>query len=394
MPKAAGGPSTEQLLELLKRAAAELTTARDEAARIQKDLVKETRRREEAEALLTKERTVGGVHPKLREQLDELQEIYQKAKVASDQMRLELQQSRENLVNEVAAQREMKSALERENNAHSQTRAALEAEQTAHLQTRGELEQERTGSQQSVAQQVADAKSAQEAAETALGQARGELAGEHQRVSDLTESLATALAERDTLIARVDSLEAARKTDREIEDAKVKEIEDKSALGLAREQQQVVEAQAALALEKEKHQATAQKFLTEKQKARELEANLQEAKTRVAELESATVAAADAHAKELHEREEGWKTTEAVLAREQQRIAAVHTDEVAKLQATLTPLQQQVETTSQERFYVERKYEELSRELQLTLEQRDEARRILENVQAERARLERALQKR
>ena len=32
MPRA-GGPTTEQLLELLKRAAAELTTARDEAAR-------------------------------------------------------------------------------------------------------------------------------------------------------------------------------------------------------------------------------------------------------------------------------------------------------------------------------------------------------------------------
>ena len=382
------------MLELLKRAAAELTTAREEAARFQKELAKETRRREEAEGLLTKERTVGGVHPKMREQLEELQELYQKTKVAADQNRLELQHSRENLVNEVAAQREMKSALEREGNAHSQTRAALEAEQNAHLQTRAELEQERSGAQDGVAQRLAPFKSAQEAAETALGQARGELAGEHQRVADLTESLATALAERDTMIARLDSIEAARKTDREIEDAKVKDLEDKSALGMAREQQSALEAQSALGQEKEKHQATAQKFLTEKQKARELESNLQEAKTRVAELESATIAAADAHAKELQEREASWKALETNLATEQHRLAQGHAAELAKLQSALTPLQQQVEVTAQERFYVERKYEELSRELQLTLEQRDEARRILENVQAERQRLERALQKR
>jgi chromosome segregation ATPase len=393
MPKG-GGPSTEQLLELLKRAAAELTAARDEAARVNKELVRETKRREEAEALLTKERTVGGVHPKMREQLEELQELYQKAKVVSDQNRLELQASRENLVNEVAAQREMKSALERENNAHSQTRAALEAEQNAHLQTRAELEQERAGAEEGAARRIAEVKAAQEQAEAALGQARGELAGEHQRVSDLTESLATALAERDTLTARLESIEAARKTDREIEDAKIKELEDRSAMTSAREQQQVVELQAALTQEKEKHQATAQKFLTEKQKARELEAALQEAKARVAELESATVAAADAHAKELEERENAWRATEAGQAKEQQKVAAAHAAEVAQLQAALTPLQQQVETTAQERFYVERKYEELSRELQMTLEQRDEARRILENVQAERQRLERALQQR
>ena len=213
-------------------------------------------------------------------------------------------------------------------------------------------------------------------------------------MADLTESLATALAERDTLIARVDSLEAARKTDREIEDAKIKELEDRTAMSSAREQQQVVELQASLTQEKEKHQATAQKFLTEKQKARELEAAIQEAKARVAEHESATVAAADAHARELEEREKTWRATEANLAKEQQRLEGAHAAEVARLQAALTPLQQQVETSAQERFYVERKYEELSRELQMTLEQRDEARRILENVQAERQRLERALQQR
>jgi chromosome segregation ATPase len=394
MPKAAGGPSTEQLLELLKRAAAELTTAREETARVQKELGKEKKLRDDAEARLTSERTVGGVKPKMREQMEELQETYQTLKQQSEQARLELQQSRENLVNEVAAQREMKSALERENQSHSQTRAALEAEQNAHLQTRAELDAARATAEEGANEQLLQARAAQEQAEAALGQARGELAGEHQRVADLTESLATALAEKEGGIARIDSLEAARKTDREIEDAKVKELEDKAAMDVAREQQSVLEAQSALAQEKEKHQATAQKFLTEKQKARELESALQEAKARVAELESATVAAADAHAKELHEREASFKSLEENLTKEQQRITAAHAAEVASLQAALTPLQQQVETTSQERFYVERKYEELSRELQMTLEQRDEARRILENVQAERQRLERALQQR
>ena len=353
MPKA-GGPTTEQLLELLQRAAAEL--------------VAERKRREEAEASLTKERTVGGVHPQMREQLDEVQDLYQKAKVQAEQTRGELHGLRQNLVDEVAAQREMKSALERENNAHSQTRAALEAEQNAHLQTRTELEQERT--EGGIAKKVAKLKAEQEAAE-------------HQRVAELSEQLATAAAERDTLIARLDSIEAARKTDREIEDAKVKELEDKHAQAIAAPQALVTEAQAVLAQEKEKHQQTAQKFLTEKGRVGKLEAQLQEVKTRVTELESATVAAAEAHAKELQQREAEWRAAE-----------AAHVTALATMQAQLSPMQQQLEATAQERFYVERKYEELSRELQITLDQRDEARRILENVQAERQRLERALQQR
>src|SRR4051812_5164899 len=186
MPKA-GGPSTEQLLELLQRAAAELTSAREDAARFQKELVAERKRREEVEASLTKERTVGGVHPKMREQLDELQELYQAAKVGLEQTRGELQQSRENLVNEVAAQREMKSAIERESNSHAQTRAALEAEQNAHLQTRTELDQER--SEGGIAKKVAEIKAAQEEAERALERVKGELAAEQQRIAELNEQL-------------------------------------------------------------------------------------------------------------------------------------------------------------------------------------------------------------
>ena len=143
------------------------------------------------------------------------------------------------------------------------------------------------------------------------------------------------------------------------------------------------EAQALLTQEKEKHQQTAQKFLTEKGRVGKLETQLQEVKTRVTELESATVAAADAHAKELQQRDTQWKAVE-----------AGHLGTLAAMQAQLSPMQQQLEATAQERFYVERKYEELSRELQVTLDQRDEARRILENVQAERQRLERALQQR
>jgi hypothetical protein len=366
----AGGPTTEQLLELLKRAAAELTSARDEAAKFQKELQGERKLREEAEGALSKERTVGGVKPKMRQQIEEVQELYQQSKINLDHTHNELLRSRENLVNEVAAQREIKAALERESISHGQTRAALEAEQNSHLQTQAALEQERNSEVKSL------------------------LVFEQQRVAELSEQLATVTAERDTLAARLDSLEAARKTDREIEDAKLKDLDDKYASDLAREKQATLEAQTLANQEKDKHQATAQKYLTEKQKSREQESELQELKARVGELESATIAAAEAHAKELNEREEVWRTTEVQFAQAQERLSAEHAQTLAALQDQLVPMQQQVEVTVQERFYVERKYEELSKELQLTLEQRDEARRILENVQAERQRLERALQNR
>lgn len=410
MAKAAG-PSSEQLLELLKRAADELKATRDEAAKSQKDLaaaqkelaaankelkaerkqlLDERKLREEAEAAALQERTVGGQHPKMRAQLEELQELYQQAKVTLEQTKGELQQSRENLVNEVAAQREIKSALERESQAHSDTRAALEEEQSAHVQTRAELEQEQQGTEAVVQQKTTELehkmdelRAQQQQLSEQLEHSQNQLGNEHQRVAEHTEALATALAERDTLAARIEAIEAARKTDREIEDAKLKDLEDKHAMESARDQQQVVDAVAGLQAEKEKHQATAQKFLSEKQKARDLEAALQEAKTRVLELESATVAAAEQHAQELTERETMLKTAEEQW--NQQRDA---------LQAQLAPLQAQVDVSAQERFYVERKYEELSRELQMTLEQRDEVRRLLDNVQAERQRLERALQQR
>lgn len=368
MAKAAG-PSSEQLLELLKRAAEELKSTRDEVARAQKELAAERRLREEAEAAVNSERTHGGAHPKTREQLAELQEEFQKLKKNFEQTTSELQEAREKMVNEFAAQREMKHAVERESAAHSETRGALEAEQNAHLQTRAELDQERKG--------------AEEQLESRLAENSASLRQAEERLAEHTEALATALAERDTALARIEAIEAARKTDRQIEDAKNKELEGRLATGSATAAQQIAEGAAALQTEKEKHQAMAQRFLAEKQKARDLEAALQEAKTRVGELESATVAAAEQHARELHEREASS------IAQHAEWMVSK-----AQLEAQLAPLQAQVETSAQERHYVERKYEELSRELQLTLEQRDEARRMLENVQAERQRLERALQQR
>lgn len=376
MPKASAGPSTEQLLELLKRAADELKTSRDESARLSKELSSERKKREEAEAAVQSERTIGGQHPKMRAQLEEVQALYQDAKKALEQTRAELQEIRENLVNEVAAQREMKSALERESGAHSETRQALEAEQNAHLQTRAELDQERKNAEDVLEQRMGEV-------QQQLEQAQSQLQAEKARLAEHTETLATALAERDTLLARIDAIEAARKTDRDIEDAKLKEIEDRTAAQAAKDAQAIAEVSAALQAEKDKHQAMAQKFLEEKKKARELESALQEAKTRVGELESATVAAAEQHAKELTDREALWKNAEA-------QWLAIR----AELEARMLPLQQQVESTMQERMYVERKYEEQSRELQMTLEQRDEVRRLLDNVQAERQRLERALQQR
>ncbi len=377
------GPSSEQLLELLKRAADELKGTREDAARVQKELIAERKRREEAEASSAQERTVGGQHPQVRQQLEELQALYQQTTVTLEQTRGELQNSRGDLVNEVAAQREIKSALERETHAHSQSRTALEAEKAAHMKSRAEHEEELQRAEVGAEQQLALVREAAQQARETLEECQGELANEQQRVAEHTESLATALAERDTALTRIEAMEAARKTDRQLEDAKLQNLEDKHALQSARDQQQVIEATAALQLEKDKHQAMAQKFLSEKQKTRELEAALEEAKARVVELESATMAAAEQHAKELIEREEALAAAEEQW--DLQRVA---------LEKQLAPLQLQVEVSGQERSYVERKYEELSRELQLTLEQRDEVRRLLDNVQAERARLERALQQR
>jgi chromosome segregation ATPase len=129
----------------------------------------------------------------------------------------------------------------------------------------------------------------------------------------------------------------------------------------------LVTLETQLTQERDKHQATAHKLLETRSKVRELESTLAAEQEKVKTLEATIKQMSETHERELREK---THTLAQSLERAQGELAKV------------TDSWQQVE----------RQYESLHREMLMTLEQRDDARRLLDNERAEKERLSRALQ--
>jgi chromosome segregation ATPase len=255
---------------------------------------------------------------------------------------------------------------------------ALQKEQAAHADTETELD--------ALKQQLKGSKALQSTDEQLL---RDQIDAEREnskalveRIKELETELKNANVERDALRQRVADGDTAISVEQQQEEGRRQALmtEHANALDALKAEHEIsqkamiedtagklVQVETALTQEREKHQTTAQKLLEARSKVREFEASLAAEQERVKGLEAASKQMSDAHEQKLRE-------TTAKLASDLQHAQA----ELAK--ATTTWQQ------------VERQYEALHREMLLTLEQRDDARRQLENERAERERLSRALQ--
>ncbi len=329
----------------------------------------------------------------------------------------------------------MKRAAEELKHAQEEARTAvlaLQKEQAAHQKTEAELEQAQ--------KQVKNAKGQQSADEQLL---KDQIDAEREngkalatRVKELEASLDGAMAERESMKAKVAEAETAISVAAQQDEAKhqklveaheaelqkrteeheaalqklveeheaalqklteehektiaaLKEVHEKAQ---AEAQKAVAEAEShhkgllddaagnivqieqQLTHEKEKHQVMAQKLIETRGKVRELEAAVAAEQERVKGLEAAAKQLADHHEKTLRE------------------VSDAHTKATADLQANFVYSQQELAGVTERWREVERQYEALHREMLLTLEQRDEARRQLENEKAERERLSKVLQ--
>lgn len=337
-------PSQDQLLDLLKRAAEELKHAQEEART--------------AVAALQKEQAA---HRKTEDELDVARN---KASGTSSQNDTDTQL----LKDQIEAERENAKSLDTR---VKELEAGLEGAIAERETLRAKVAESETAI--SVAQQQEAAKRAQ--MEEEQGQALDGLQEQHTaameklkaehaaQVEAMKTEHSTALEGVLAESARVLDAEKARAAE---EEANAKAMVDDAAGKL-------VAMESQLTQEKEKHQLMAQKLLETRSKVRELEAGLSGEQERVKGLEVAASQMADSHDKALRE------------AGEQHQRAT------AELTQTLAATQQELATVTERWRDVERSYEALHREMLLTLEQRDEARRALENERTERERLQRAL---
>jgi chromosome segregation ATPase len=277
--------------------------------------------------------------------------------------------------------------------------AALQKEQAAHQKTEAELEELKAKGEGTATRANTDEQLLKDQIEAERENGKVLAA----RVNELEAILDGATAEREALKAKVADSDTAISVAAQQEEAKrqalIEEHQRALEANAAEHARQVealkaeleeheahakgtledaagklVTAEQQLAQEREKHQGTAQKLLEARSRLRELEASLAAEHERVKGLEVAAKQLSDAHAKALAEAAEEHRSATADLQR--------------NYQETHAELQRVTENWQQ----VERQYEALHREMLLTLEQRDDARRLLENEKAERERLSRALQ--
>lgn len=320
-------PSTEQLLDLLKRAAEELKHSQEEARTAILALQKEQAAHAETEA--------------------ELEAVKGQLKGSAA-----LQSTDEQLLrDQIDAEREnSKSLVERVKE--------VEAELKALTVERDALRQRVADGDTAISVEQQQEEARRQALTTEHANALEALKAEHdEALKALKAEHATALENAQGDAAK--QLQAAQAEKAEAEANQKAMLDDAAG--------KLVQAESQLAQEREKHQSTAQKLLETRAKVRELEAALASEQERVKGLEAAARQLADAHERELKEK----------------------TGTLSKsLEQTQAELAKAKETWAQ----VERQYEALHREMLLTLEQRDDARRQLENERAERERLSRALQ--
>ncbi len=352
-------PSTDQLLDLLKRAAEELKHAQDESRTAVTALQREQAAHQKTEA--------------------ELEAAKQQAQGATSQqstdeglLKDQIEAERENAKALGARVKELEAGLER---------AIAEREALRNKVTEADTAI-------SISQQQEEAKrnmlAENHAAElTALAQ-------EHANALQTAElesqrALEAAAAERAQLeAAHAQALEAAAGERAQLAEAHAREVE---AWGLERTDLEgagramledaagkLVQLEQQLAQERDKHQLMAQKVLETRSKVRELEAAFMQEQERVQGLETVARQMSDAHEKGLRDSDER------------------HAAATASIEAALAQTRNDLQRTTEAWQQVERQYEALHREMLMTLEQRDDARRQLESERSERERLSRALQ--
>jgi chromosome segregation ATPase len=235
-----------------------------------------------------------------------------------------------------------------------------------------ELEKELQGAsteRDALRQRVADGDTAINVANQQEEAKRQELEVGHAAALDTlkTEHAAALEAANAEHAAALDTLKTEHAAALEAAHAEKAELEVGQKASLDDAAGKMVAMETQLVAEKDKHQTTAQKLLETRSKVRELESQLSSEQERVKGLEAAAKQMADEHEKQLHDATDSLS---------------------ADLHQTQTELQRVTEAWQQ----VERQYEALHREMLMTLEQRDDARRLLDNERAERERLSRALQ--
>ena len=296
----------------------------------------------------------------------------------------------------------MKRAAEELKHAKEEARTAvlaLQKEQAAHQKTELELEQAQKIAKSAKSQQGTDEELLKDQIEAerengmALAARVKELEAALEGAAAEKKSLEAKLAEAETAVSVASQNEEAKgqkaaeeheKTIAALKEAHAKALEDlKKEIDEAEAEHKgllddaagnLVQLEQQLAQEKDKHQATAQKLIETRGKVRDLEGGLASEQERVKGLETAAKQMADANEKALREAAEG------------------HTKATAELQQAYATAQQELAAVTARWQDVERQYEALHREMLLTLEQRDEARRLLENERAERERLTKVLQ--
>ncbi|MBX7097986.1 MAG: hypothetical protein K1X89_09750 [Myxococcaceae bacterium] len=373
-----GGKSSAQLLELLQRAADELKTVRAELADTSARLEREERAHRATQEALQKARQelersvthppldqgssdVTGEMPKLEEPTKALGGAVTPATDPTASAVPPAGVELERLRSELEAARSAHTALEMSVQAQAaeveRLTQAVDAEQKAHEATRSQNLAERHESASAFERQLVLSRQA-------LNDARGQLEAERQKVQDLERQRQELGESQAALEARLGELEAS------VEAQVAKATED----ALSRGQAAIAAAESALAEEKAKHQGTAQKLLAERQKGRELEAALAEARERIAALESAARTAADTHARMVAESEERLAAHDGKALAERKHFEA----QVAQLTMQLNDSQTRLVNAVEEQRFVERKFQELHRELEQVMEQRDQLQRQLQ----------------
>ncbi|MFT3840615.1 MAG: hypothetical protein QM723_26740 [Myxococcaceae bacterium] len=398
----AGVPSTEQLLDLLRRAADELKTAREEAARARQETADAQGEVAKLQQQLAQQQTqFGQEKQQLVDAQQRLQTELQIERAAGQDLAAQVDGDRTMLIPPKGKKNKKKGGqqpLEIEPVKETTStgadldalkaelavaRKSLEQEQEAHVATRQQLDIDRQQALEAVERNLVASR--QEVADL-----REQLKIETGRNTEMAEQVAQAHAEQETLRARLEAAEAGG----QVFEQQRQQLEEAQKAAIAEAQQQVQQVETLLSQEKEKHQATAQKWVTERERGREMERVDEELKKRLAQLETDSRSAAESGARQLADRDAQLQAQETAHQKNVESLQRSFVEQSATRESQLQQVSGQLEATTQERMFVERKFEELHRELLVVLEQRDDARRQLEAVQAERQRLERALTQR
>lgn len=398
------GRSSAQLLELLQRAADELKTVRAQGAEVAAELEREkaahlATKRALEKALAQNEKTGATLPPLGSPALDVTGEMPAPVEASEDQTRMMIDgldafrapqtQPSGPAVGDVPDRTDVRALLEKEVLSHQATQEQMEtlqaelksarSDRSALQRSLGELQKqfdtEKTAALGERHESAAAFERQLVLSRQALNDARAALEAERQKVGALEQHVLEVQEARGALELQLQQLETGHQ-------ALVVELKAELEASVSRaygegEQkgQAALESEAALhAEEKTKHQLTAQKLLAERQKGRELEAALIDTQRKLEGLELRHQQVLDGHARSVQESEEKLTAATEKAHAERAKLEA----QLAGLDGQLQEARGALQAAVDEQRFVERKYEELHRELLAVMDQRDHANRQLQ----------------